>query len=153
MEGERRLQRISKDVVEIKMRQAIAMSEAIWMHHDKGPELFGLRGKTGGISDRIVPGRRPLVRISTPFEFEMRHDVVEFAHREFGLLQRDHPEADKPIRLARAKFGDAVIGEAMRGLRDFGVDGCSSTAPAPERPPGCRRPWRPCRAGADRSSS
>ena len=55
-------------------------------------------------------------------QLQVVHDVVELAHREFRLLQGDDAQPDEAVRLARAIFGDAVIGEAMGGFRDLGVD-------------------------------
>ena len=63
-----------------------------------------------------------LVRISTPFNFRLAHDVFELAHRELRLLQRDHAEADEPVRLARAIFDDAVIGDPVGRFGDFRID-------------------------------
>ena len=55
-------------------------------------------------------------------QFQVVHDVVEFADRDLRLLQGHDAEPDKAVGLARAIFRHAVIGEAMRGLRDLGVD-------------------------------
>ena len=63
-----------------------------------------------------------LVRISTPFSFRVVHDVVEFADRDLRLLQGDDAESDKAVGFARAKFRHAVIGEAMGGFGDLGID-------------------------------
>ena len=62
-----------------------------------------------------------LVRIYT-LQLEMVHDVVEFAHRDLGLLKCHHAEADETVRPPSAIFGDAVIGHAVRGFRDFRVN-------------------------------
>src|SRR5262249_62369340 len=41
MKGERSLERIAEHVVEIVMREAIPVREAVGMHHNKDPKLLG----------------------------------------------------------------------------------------------------------------
>ena len=97
------------------------MGESVRMHHDEGAELLG-------------PGEeRPEFRIGQflavdigqdldALQFQVVHDVVEFADRDLRLLQGDDAEPDEAVRLARAIFRHAVIGEAMGGFGDFRID-------------------------------
>jgi len=46
VQRQRRLQRVAEDVIEVEMRQAIAMGKPVRVHHDEGAELLGF-GKEG----------------------------------------------------------------------------------------------------------
>ena len=91
------------------------------MHHDECPELLGASEE--GTEFRI--GQFLAVDIGQDLDalqFQVLHDIVEFTDRELRLLQRDDAEPDKPVRLARAIFRHAIIGETMGRFRDFGID-------------------------------
>src|SRR5712671_3564617 len=62
VERKRGIERISQNIVEIKMSQSFAVGESVWMHHDERSELLGLRkeGRNFG-SDNSWPST--LVRI------------------------------------------------------------------------------------------
>ena len=55
-------------------------------------------------------------------QFQVLHDVVEFADRDLRLLQGDDAKPDEAVGLARAIFHHAIIGEAVGGFRDFRID-------------------------------
>ena len=121
MQRQRRLERIAEHVVEIEMGQPLAMGEAVRMHHDEGAELLG----AGKERAEFRIGQFLAVDIGQDLDalqFQVLHDVVEFAHRDLRLLQGDDAEPDKAVGLARAIFRDAVIGEAMCAFGDLGID-------------------------------
>ena len=129
---ERRIEWIAEHVVEVEMGQALAMGEAVRMHHDEGAELLG----PGEERTEFRIGQFLAVDIGQDFDalqLQVLHDVVEFAHRDLRLLQGDDAETDEPVGLARAIFRHAVIGEAMRGFRDLGIDRIITLGPGARR--------------------
>src|SRR3981081_4832556 len=114
MERERRIERIAENIVEIKMGQAFAMSKSIRMHHGERPELLGL-GK-----ERPESRIRQFLAIDVgqdldALQFQLGHDVVEFANRNFRLLQCNDTEPDKTVGLAPAILHPRITEELRWG--------------------------------------
>ena len=121
MECERRIERVAENIVEIEMSQSFAMGEAVRVHHDECAELFGPYKER----PEFRVGQFLAVDIGQDldaFQLQFAHDVFELAHREFRFLQRDHAEADEPIRLARAVLDDAFIGDPVGRFGYFRIN-------------------------------
>src|SRR5260370_35712818 len=82
------------------------------MHHDERTELLGLCEERPEF--RI--GQFPAIDVSQDLDalqFQLGHDVVELTDREFRFLQRHNAESDESVRLARAIFHHALVGEPL----------------------------------------
>src|ERR1700746_1746 len=87
----RGVERIAKNVVEIEMCQTLAMREPVRVHHDECSELLGAgeEGTEFGIGQFLA------INVGQDFDtsqFEVLHDVVEFAHRKLRLLECNDAE-------------------------------------------------------------
>ena len=111
VQRQRGLQRISDHVVEVEMRQALALRKAVGMKHDERAELFG----SG--EERPINRVRQFLAVDIgedldALQFQMRHDIIEFAHGQFRLLQRTPP---RPRNLSgRRAQNSATPSLAMR---------------------------------------
>src|SRR5215470_13053665 len=94
------------------MRQPLALGKAVRMHHDEDAELLGSCKECAklGIGQFLTIDRR---EDFDALQFQCTDYVVQLVDRNLRLLERDDAKPDKSIRPSRAKFGHAIIGEAM----------------------------------------
>ena len=91
------------------------------VHHDECAELFGPYKER----PEFRVGQFLAVDIGQDldaFQLQFAHDVFELAHRELRFLQRDHAEADEPVRLARAVLDNALIGDLVGRFGYFWIN-------------------------------
>ncbi len=109
-----RFQRVADQVVEIVLRQALAVGEAQRVHEDEDAQLFGRREEWAVL--RI--GQLAAVDVGRDLdapEAELAGQATQLPDRQFRRLQRYRPHADQPLGMAGDRLGHAVVDHA-RGL-------------------------------------
>src|SRR5215475_7014052 len=111
MQGKRCFEWITDDIVEIKSRQPLALSEAIRMNDDERAQFLSLfperrEGRVG----QFLSG--DIGEDLDALELERLHTVLKLLCSLFAVLHRHSPAWDKTIAVPRHKFGDALVDHA-----------------------------------------
>ena len=114
----RRLQRVADDVVEVVVRQPVGLGVAQRVHEDQHAELLAAGEK--GLQPQAGVGQVLAVDVGADFhalEIQRLDRVIQFAHREFGVLQGHRAQADKTVGRVGDDLRDALVDLA----RQFGT--------------------------------
>src|SRR5262249_36987985 len=111
MPGKRCFEWITDDIVEIKSRQPLALSETIRMKDDEGAQFLSLfperrEGRVG----QFLSG--DIGEDLDALELERLHTMTELLCSLFAVPHRHSAAWDKTIAVPRHKFGDALVDHA-----------------------------------------
>ena len=88
MQRQRGLERVAQHVIEVEMRETLSVRETVGMQHDECAELFGLGEEWAVSRIRQFPPIDVGQNLNT-LQFQVRYDIIEFAHGQLRLLQRN----------------------------------------------------------------
>ncbi|MDB5403540.1 MAG: hypothetical protein JWQ55_5558 [Rhodopila sp.] len=112
MQSHRRIQGIPENVVEVEVGEALALGEAVGMHHQERTQCLGL----GEERAEARVGKFLAVHVGQDLrtlETERTHDAVEFFGGAAGVLERNGAEAGQPVRLTRDEGGNTIVGQRV----------------------------------------
>ena len=122
VQGQRSLERIADDVVEVEARQPLALGEAVGMDDDQRAELLGLlperrKGRVGQFTAGDIGENFDAL------ELERLHAAFELFGGFVAVLHRHGAGRNEAIRVLGDECGDAVIDHARGRHRVFERDG------------------------------
>ena len=113
VEGERGLERIADDVVEIEAGEAFTFGETVRMDHHERAEFFGFCPKRSEIRIGKLPSSDIRKDLDT-LQSESAHQPIEFRNCFLAVCHRYAAETDKTVRLSCDIFGNAVVKDTGR---------------------------------------